>query len=109
MAWSILHFYFVRTYTNFFKQDETEFSVVPNAMGKFKKTLFLEQIFLRRNEFPIKSCCLLSYFIQTATDESRQDVKIPGGRSICRVSTSHCIPSGMYLLCFYKYTLCVIH
>lgn len=54
MAWSI-HFYFVRTYTNFFKQDETEFSVVRNAMGKFKKTLFLEQIFLRINEFPIKA------------------------------------------------------
>lgn len=49
MAQSVLHFYFVRTYTNFFKQDETEFSVLPNAMGKFnEETIFRKNIFKKK-------------------------------------------------------------
>lgn len=44
MAWGILHFYFVRIYTSFFKLDETEFSVVLNAVGKFSENSVLRKI-----------------------------------------------------------------
>lgn len=76
------------------------------------KTLFLQKLFWTNKWIPHKSYCLSPFFMQTATDVSRQDMKIHDGKFICGVSTPHCMLSGINLLYFYKtskYTLDVTH
>lgn len=81
-------------------------------MDKFNENTVFTKIIFDKKWIPRKSCCLSPYFMQTATEESRQDVKIHDGKFIYGVSIPHCILSEIYLVYFYKtskYTLDVTH